>query len=39
MFSGGTVLPDSKTTEFGSSDQDTSPSAGKNTMVKMPCAI
>ena len=31
MFSGCTVLPDSKKTKLGSSDQETSPSAGKNT--------
>ena len=31
MFSGCTVLPDSKETEFGSSNQEASPSAGKNT--------
>ena len=38
MFSGCTVLPDSKETEHGSSDQDTSPSAGKNTgVVLVPC--
>ena len=38
MFSGCTVLPDSKETELGSSDQEASPSAGKNTMVVLvPC--
>ena len=30
MFSGCTVLPDNKETELGSSDQEASPSAGKN---------
>ena len=30
MFSGSTVLPDSKETELGSSDEEASPSAGKN---------
>ena len=33
MFSGCTVLPDSKETETGSSDQEASPSAGKNTRI------
>ena len=33
MFSGCTVLPDSKETRLGSSDQETSPSVGKNTGV------
>ena len=33
MFSGCTVLPDSKETKLGSSDQEASPSAGKNTRV------
>ena len=33
MFSGYTVPPDSKETELGSSDQEASPSAGKNTEV------
>ena len=38
MFSGCTVLPDSKETELGSSDQEASPSAGKNTgIVLVPC--
>ena len=38
MFSGCTVLPDSKETELGSSDQEASPSAGKNTrVVLVPC--
>ena len=33
MFSGCTVLPDSKETELGSSNQKAFPSAGKNTGV------
>ena len=33
MFSGGTVPPDSKEIELGSSNQEASPSAGKNTGV------
>ena len=33
MFSGFTVLPDSKETELESSNQEASPSAGKNTGV------
>ena len=33
MFSGCTVPPDSKDTELGSSSQDASLSAGKNTRV------
>ena len=33
MFSDCTVLPDSNETEFGSSNQETSPSASKNTVV------
>ena len=33
MFSGCTVPPDSKETELGSSNQEASPSAGKNTGV------
>ena len=33
MFSGCTVPPDSKEAELGSSDQEASPSAGKNTGV------
>ena len=38
MFSGWTVLPDSKETELGSSNQEAFPSAGKNTaVVLMPC--
>ena len=38
MFSRCTVPPDSKDTELGSSDQEASPSAGKNTgIVLVPC--
>ena len=38
MFSGSTVPPDSKETELGSSDQEASPSAGKNIGVLLvPC--
>ena len=38
MFSGCTVPPDSKETKLGSSDQEASPSAGKNTgIVLVPC--
>ena len=38
MFSGCIVLPDSKETELGSSDQEASPSAGKNNgIVLVPC--
>ena len=33
MFSGCTVPLDSKETELGSSDQETSPSTGKNTGI------
>ena len=33
MFSGCTVLPDSKEIELGSSKQEVSPSEGKNTGV------
>ena len=33
MFSGCTVLGDSKENKFGSSDQEASPSAGKNTGI------
>ena len=33
MFSGCTVLPNSKQTKLGSSSQEASPSAGKNTRV------
>ena len=37
-FSGCTVLPDSKETELGSSDQETSPSTSKNSeVVLVPC--
>ena len=39
VFSGCTVPPDSKETELGSSDQEASPSAGKNTeVVLVPCS-
>ena len=38
VFSGYTVLPDIKENELGSSDQEASPSAGKNTdVVLVPC--
>ena len=38
VFSGCTVPPDSKETKLGSSDQEASPSAGKNTgVVLVPC--
>ena len=38
VFSGCTVPPDSKETKLGSSDQEASPSAGKNnTAVLVPC--
>ena len=38
MFSGCTVLPDSKETKLGSSDKQASQSAGKNTKaVLVPC--
>ena len=38
MFSGCTVPPDSKEIQLGSSDQEASPSAGKNTgIVLVPC--
>ena len=38
MFSGCTVLLNSKETEFGNSDQKASPSAGKNNeIVLVPC--
>ena len=38
MFSGCTVLPDSKETKFQSKDQEASPSAGKNAgIVLVPC--
>ena len=33
MFSGCTVLPGSRETELGNSDQEASPSAGKNTSI------
>ena len=33
MFNGCTVLPNSKETELGSSNQKASPSAGKNTEI------
>ena len=33
MFYGCTVPPDSKETKHGSSDQEASPSAGKNTVI------
>ena len=40
MLSGCTVLPDSKETELGSSDQEASPSSGKNTgIVLVPCCL
>ena len=39
MFSGCTVPPDSKETELGSSNQEASPSASKNTgVVLVPCS-
>ena len=39
VFSGCTVPPDSKETKLGSSDQEASPSAGKNTgVVLVPCS-
>ena len=38
MFSDSTLLPDSKETKLGSSDQKASPSTGKNTgVVLVPC--
>ena len=38
MFSGCTVPPDSKEAELGSSDQEASPSAGRNTGIALvPC--
>ena len=38
MFSGCKVPPDSKETELGSSNQEASPSAGKDTgVVLVPC--
>ena len=33
MFSGSTLLPDNKETELGSSNQEASPSAGKNAEI------
>ena len=40
VFSGCTVLPDSKETEHESSDQEASPSVGKNTgVVLVPCLL
>ena len=40
MLSGSTVLSDSKETKLGSSDQEASPSAGKNTgIVLVPCRV
>ena len=40
MFSGCTLPPDSKETERGSSNQEASPLAGKNTgIVLVPCRI
>ena len=39
MFSGSTVPLDSQLTELGSSDQEASPSAGKNTsVILVPCS-
>ena len=40
MFSVCTMLPDNKETKFWSSDQEASPSVGKNTarVVSVPCA-
>ena len=39
MFSGCTMQPDSQEAELGSSDQEVSPSAGKNTRVVLePCS-
>ena len=39
MFSDCTVSPDIKETELGSSDQEASPSTGKNTgVVLVPCS-
>ena len=38
MFSGCIVLPDSREIKLGSSDQEASPSAGRNTgIVLVPC--
>ena len=40
MFSGCTVPPDNKEAELGSSDQEASPSASKNTgVVLVPCRV
>ena len=39
MFSDCTVLPNSKETELGSSDQEASPSAHKNTRVILVCTL
>ena len=40
MFSGCTVPPDSKEMELGSSNQEASPSAGKNSsVVLVPCCL
>ena len=40
MFSGCNVAPDSKDTELGSSNQEDSPSADKNTeLVLVPCRV
>ena len=40
MFSGCTVPPDTEETELESSDQETSPSAGKNTgVILVVCCI
>ena len=40
MFSGCTVPPDRKETEIGSSNQEASPSAGKNTrIILVPCCM
>ena len=39
MFSGCTVLPGSKETKLGSSEQEAPPSAGKNNgVVLVPCS-
>ena len=40
VFSGYTVPPDSRETELASSDQEASPSTGKNTgVVLVPCCV
>ena len=40
MLSGCTVPPDNKEAELGSSDQEASPSAGKNNgVVLVPCRV